>query len=175
MKRAVEMNAPKFNRVLKGMVLAMSLLLAACAPAINDISTDLTDPPVFKTLREGKKQTYPEKNAEKQRAHYADLGPLLLPMSPEAAFLRALKVAHDMEWDVVTIAPEEGRIEAVDTTLIFRFKDDVVVRVRAEGTGSRIDVRSASRVGKGDLGKNAARIREYLGRIRAASQRGKGA
>ena len=58
--------------------------------------------------------------------------------------------------------PADGRIEATDTTRWFGFKDDVVVRVKPEGTGSRVDVRSLSRVGRSDVGKNASRIRAYL-------------
>jgi uncharacterized protein (DUF1499 family) len=66
----------------------------------------------------------------------------------------------------VSEAPAEGRLEATDTTFWFGFKDDVVVRVRPDGTGSRVDVRSLSRVGRSDLGMNARRIRRFLERLR---------
>ena len=61
--------------------------------------------------------------------------------------------------------PDQGRIEATDTTLWFGFKDDIVVRVTAQDSASRIDVRSVSRVGKSDVGTNASRIRNYLLKI----------
>jgi uncharacterized protein (DUF1499 family) len=74
-----------------------------------------------------------------------------------------------MGWAIVASVPAEGRIEASDTTFWFRFVDDVVIRVRATPGGSRIDVRSKSRVGRSDVGTNAARIRSYLSRLRAAA------
>ncbi|HEU0306092.1 MAG TPA: DUF1499 domain-containing protein, partial [Lysobacter sp.] len=74
----------------------------------------------------------------------------------------AQQVARDMGWELVAADATAGRIEATDTTLWFGFKDDIVVRVEAEGSGSRIDVRSLSRVGKSDVGTNAKRIHAYL-------------
>ena len=74
-----------------------------------------------------------------------------------------------MGWEIVSSDPAGGRIEATDTTFWFGFKDDVVVRVVSQPNGSRIDVRSVSRVGIGDLGANAARIRSYLAALKAAS------
>jgi len=68
----------------------------------------------------------------------------------------------------VAAVPGEGRLEATATTAWFGFKDDVVVRIRAEGSGSRVDVRSLSRIGVSDLGTNAARVRAFLGRLRAS-------
>jgi uncharacterized protein (DUF1499 family) len=81
---------------------------------------------------------------------------------PARAFERALAVARAQGWEIVAAVPAEGRIEATDTTRFFGFKDDIVIRVKAEGAGSRVDVRSLSRVGKSDVGKNASRIRAYL-------------
>jgi uncharacterized protein (DUF1499 family) len=70
-----------------------------------------------------------------------------------------------MGWTIVAAEPAAGRIEATATTRWLGFKDDVVVRIRPDAGGSRVDVRSVSRVGKSDLGTNARRIREYLGRL----------
>ena len=81
---------------------------------------------------------------------------------PARAFERALDAARGQGWEIVASVPADGRIEATDTTRFFGFKDDVVVRVKPEGSGSRVDVRSLSRVGKSDVGKNASRIRAYL-------------
>ena len=71
-----------------------------------------------------------------------------------------------MGWDIVAVAPQDLRIEATDTTLLFGFKDDVVVRIRPQDGGSRVDVRSVSRVGGSDVGTNARRVREYLGKVK---------
>jgi uncharacterized protein (DUF1499 family) len=73
--------------------------------------------------------------------------------------------AEGMGWEVVGRDADTGRIEAVDTTRWFGFKDDIAIRVTPAGAGSRIDVRSKSRVGRGDLGTNARRIRAYLQRL----------
>lgn len=140
-------------------------------PPIHDITTDTETPPAFVAilpLRRGAPNTAdyggPEVAAQ-QRSGYPDLVPLFLPDPPERVFTRALTAAHEMGWDIVAAEPAEGRIEASDTTFWFGFIDDIVVRVRPEKNGSRIDVRSVSRVGRSDVGTNAARITAYLARI----------
>ena len=92
--------------------------------------------------------------------------PAVLAMPPARAFDRALEAAKRQGWEIVAAVPGEGRIEATDTTRWFGFKDDVVVRVRPDGAGSRVDVRSVSRVGRGDVGTNARRIRGFLDALR---------
>lgn len=148
---------------------------ASRVPAIHDITTDTMQPPPFLAvvpLRAAALNPIeyggPE-IAAKQRAAYPDLGPLLISDPPARAFNRALAAARSMGWELVASDPASGRIEATDTTLWFGFKDDVVVRVTPQPTGSRVDVRSLSRVGGGDIGANAARIRSYLAALRAAS------
>jgi uncharacterized protein (DUF1499 family) len=103
--------------------------------------------------------------AAQQLKAYPDVRPLTLTVPPDATFEKALRTAREVGWDIVESRPDQGRIEATDTTLWFGFKDDIVVRVTASDSGSRIDVRSVSRVGQSDIGTNAARIRNYLSRI----------
>lgn len=143
------------------------------APWIHDISTDLSDPPPFVAilpLRAGAPNPAayggPEVAAA-QRQAYPDIQPLRLDTPPAAAFARALAAAKAMGWEVVAADPAAGRIEATATTLWFGFKDDVVVRVTPAESGSRVDVRSVSRVGKSDVGTNAKRIRAYLAKVAA--------
>jgi uncharacterized protein (DUF1499 family) len=138
---------------------------------IHDITTDTETPPVFVAilpLRAGAPNTAeyggPEIAAQ-QRAGYPDLGPLTLPVPTAQAFTRALTVAREMGWEIVASEANEGRIEATATTFWFGFKDDVVIRVTPSGSGSRIDVRSVSRVGRSDVGTNAKRITDYLSRL----------
>jgi len=143
-------------------------------PPIHDITTDLDDPPAFVAvlpLRGSNSNPVeygtaanmtPERQAELQRQAYPEIQPVLLGDSPDRAFQRALAAVEQLGWELVAQVPEEGRIEATDTTFWFRFKDDVVIRIRAEGDGSRIDARSTSRVGVSDVGKNAARLREFF-------------
>lgn len=146
----------------------MRLIAAARAPIMNDISTDLADPPKFSAARPGRgvPRDYPMRQAEKQRAAYPGVKPLMLAMPVPRAFGIALEAAKQMGWELVAAERDEGRIEAVATTRIFRFKDDVVIRLTAEEGGTRLDMRSKSRVGKGDLGKNAARIRDYFAAVK---------
>jgi uncharacterized protein (DUF1499 family) len=140
-------------------------------PPIHDITTDLDRPPKFVAvlpLRVGAPNpaTYGGSAvAEAQRRSYPDIKPLLLSVPVAAAYQQALASARGMGWELVASDSAAGRIEATATTPWFGFKDDVVVRVRPDGSGSRIDVRSVSRVGKSDVGANAKRIRTYLADI----------
>jgi hypothetical protein len=131
-------------------------------PAINDITTDTENPPQFMT---GQKPYPGSQFAQKQRAAYPDLLGVTVSLPPREAFARAVAAAEAMGWEVVGRDADAGRIEAVDTTRWFGFKDDIAVRITPAGAGSRIDVRSKSRVGRGDLGTNARRIRAYLQRL----------
>lgn len=144
---------------------------AQSLPLIHDITTDLENPPVFVDilpLRADAPNTAeyggPDLAAQ-QREGYPDLGPLILSDPPQQAFERAVAAAQDMGWAIVATVPAEGRLEATDTTFWFGFKDDVVVRVSQAESGSRIDVRSVSRVGRSDVGTNAKRIVAYLAQI----------
>jgi uncharacterized protein (DUF1499 family) len=141
---------------------------AQSVPPIHDVSTDTENPPPFVAVlpaRQGASNPAqyggPEVAAQ-QHAAYPDLKPVTLADPPARAFERALEAARGQGWEIVDAAPADGRIEATDTTFWFGFKDDVVVRVKPDGAGSRIDVRSLSRVGRSDVGKNASRIRAYL-------------
>ncbi|MEX2496224.1 MAG: DUF1499 domain-containing protein [Woeseia sp.] len=137
-------------------------------PYIHDITTDTRHPPEFVDIAPLRATApnpvkYPgEETAEQQREAYPHLRPLELDLPPAKAFDRALDTATRQGWEIVAAVPEEGRIEATATTFWFGFKDDVVIRVTPAGDGSRIDVRSKSRVGRSDVGANAARIRDFL-------------
>ncbi len=144
---------------------------AKASPPIHDITTDTENPPRFVAiiaLRQGSPNSVEyqgEAVAGRQRMAYPDIRPVTLAEPPDAAFKRALTAARDIGWQIVAAVPAQGRIEATDTTLWFGFKDDIVVRVTPTAAGSRLDVRSVSRLGEGDLGKNAARIRAYVRRL----------
>jgi uncharacterized protein (DUF1499 family) len=144
---------------------------ARSLPPIHDITTDLADPPAFVALAAVRSKA-PNgvayeglKAAQGQNQAYGDIQPRTLPMPPREAMQRAIDVSRAMGWEVVASDAITGRIEATATTRWFGFRDDVVVRIRPEGAGSRVDVRSASRVGVSDVGANAARVREFLGRL----------
>jgi len=145
---------------------------AQAVPPIHDISTDLENPPTFVAvvpLRADAPNSLDRPTAvtEQQRKGYPDLAPLTLGIPTTAAFPRALTVARQMGWEIVVADEASGRIEATDTTRWFGFKDDVVVRVMPWGAGSRVDVRSVSRVGRSDIGTNARRIRAFLAAVQS--------
>jgi uncharacterized protein (DUF1499 family) len=142
--------------------------LRGVVPPIHDITTDTDNPPAFLAalkLRPAGSNTVAYEGpalAGKQHAAYPDIAPVKMSVAPADAFTRALDTAKAMPgWTVVDADPASGRIEANETSRWFRFTDDVVIRVAADGAGSRIDVRSVSRVGRSDFGVNAGRIRAY--------------
>lgn len=145
---------------------------ARTVPPIHDITTDTAQPPEFvaiRPLRAGAPNAIEYGGAEvarAQRAAYPDVQPVRLAVPPAVAFERALHAVQALGWDLVSADAASGRIEATDTTLWFGFKDDVVVRIRPDGTGTRIDVRSLSRVGGSDVGANAQRIRAFIRALR---------
>ena len=146
----------------------------AGVPRINDYTTDVADPPVFKhaaTLpaNAGRDLGYPPAFVAEQRQCCADLAPMKLTISPSDAFVRARHVAELMpSWTVTSANPQARTIEAVSESALFHIKDDVVIRVRPDDGGGRIDMRSKSRDGKGDFGVNAARIRAFAAALGAA-------
>jgi Protein of unknown function (DUF1499) len=143
-------------------------------PAIYDVTTDPIDPPRFDAIarlrpRDANPVTYAGLyTAEQQRAAYSDIEPDLTDSSPLEAYNAALKVITKRKWHIVDArppqgaTPREGRIEAIALTPLLGFREDVAVRVRATPDGARIDIRSASRYGRHDLGANAARVRALV-------------
>jgi uncharacterized protein (DUF1499 family) len=152
---------------------AQWFLQAHAAPRINDITTDLVSPPamvVTQQMRKGAANPSPypgAKVAAEQRAAYPDILPIILTVSPTEAFRRVDQVATAMGLEIVARALAEGRIEAVATSEWFGLQEDIVIRIRPEGAaGSRIDIRSKSRLGESDFGVNARRIRAFTERLR---------
>jgi uncharacterized protein (DUF1499 family) len=143
-------------------------LQGAKAPPIHDITTDMEAPPYFTaahTLRGpgDNSADYPGATvAAQQLVAYSDIIPLETALPPDEAFAAALAVLEQLGWRSIAQDSDQGRIEAVDRSLLFGFTDDIVIRITAVANGSRVDIRSASRAGVGDLGVNAARIRNFM-------------
>ena len=144
-------------------------------PPIHDVTTDTVNPPEFIALTDprpnsrntldyfgkGERQDwYPSRQLEFEP--YSDIKPIISTLSPDEAYARALTVAEGMGWEIIGADPVAKRFEGTATTPIFRFVDDTVVVITATNNGSRIDVRSVSRIGVGDIGVNAIRIREFI-------------
>jgi len=149
------------------------LRMAKVVPMIHDITTDTENPPKFVSILPLRKDAPNSANyggpeiAAKQHAAYPDIQPLEIGITPAKAYDRALATARQLGWQIVDGNPMEGRIEATATTRWFGFKDDVVIRIiPTSNNGCRLDIRSASRVGKSDIGTNACRIRTFLKRFK---------
>lgn len=168
-------------RALIGTTLALVIGISAAAvplslyraanisQGVNDITTDTDNPPVLSVLLRYRTEPhvtnaiYPgEKSARVQRDIYPDIQPAHVAMPPIQAFARALGTATGMGWTVVAADSNSGVIEAYDRTLWYGFTDDIVIRVKVDGDGSRVDVRSKARLNGNDFGKNAERVRAYL-------------
>lgn len=128
-------------------------------PRINDITTDVDDPP---ELENGKR--FPKSFKKIVERHYPDLKPLEIELDRKAVLQAALELAQRMRgWTVTQAEKEAGLIQGFAVTAVFRFTDDFAIRVReGEGGGTQVDMRSKSRVGVGDLGANAKRIRSFF-------------
>jgi hypothetical protein len=155
---------------------------ALTCPRIHDISTDTDHAPVFVALKPDRQGalTPPEYDGPKlargpdgktattaalQRKYYPDIFSRAEITTRDKLFDRAVKTAYRMGWQVVAVVPKEGRIEAVDTGMLFGLTEDIVIRVKAAGMGARLDIRSKSRQPiweESDIGSNAAHIRGYL-------------
>src|ERR1700730_13740699 len=170
---------PAMAAVAIGLLASVRLVSWIAAARIHEISTDLTDPPAFvavAALRRDAHAVNPSEYVsrvsapgggiievpELQRQRYPDIQPLRLALAPAAALQAAQRAAQHLRWQIDAYVPGDGRLEATDTSAFFGFKDDVVVRVRASDAGSRVDVRSKSRVGLSDVGANARRVRAFL-------------
>ena len=156
-----------------GAVFLALALRSAGAPRINDFTTDPADPPAFShaaTLppNVGRDMSYPKAFAAVQHDCCADLRPARVRMGAPAALARADEVVRQMGLTVTWSDPSAGLLEATATSRLFGFHDDIAIRVRPEPDGTaRVDVRSKSRDGQGDLGVNAARIRTFVQEIEA--------
>ena len=141
---------------------------ATSVPRIHDITTDTDSVPEFVAITPLRADAsnpvaYPGAEvAEQQRAAYPEIQPLASDQPAAVVFSEAATLADELGWTVVAQAPEQGRIEAFDTTFWFGFIDDVVIRITGSADQTVVDVRSKSRVGLSDVGKNAARIEAFL-------------
>ncbi|HEX9810422.1 MAG TPA: DUF1499 domain-containing protein [Alphaproteobacteria bacterium] len=143
------------------------------SPRLSDITTDMLNPPAFVAIVELRRQAnarnpveYGADKAALQRRYYPDLAPVIVNLPPAEAFDRALAVVRDLGWTMVAADKDAGRIEAYDTTFWFGFVDDVVIRVARAEQGTRVDIRSSSRIGRREAGMNAKRVRAFLAAMR---------
>lgn len=144
---------------------------AQSVPPIHDITTDTENPPQFNMILGLRKDALNPAEyggpgtSSQQLTAYPDIKPVMLAVTPAKAFELCLATAREMGWDIINAKSDEGIIEGTDTTFWFGFKDDIVIRITPSEKGSRIDLRSVSRVGKSDVGTNAKRIRNFKNKL----------
>jgi uncharacterized protein (DUF1499 family) len=147
-------------------------MTAKKVPPIHDITTDLANPPQFVRVAALRgKDDHPAAYdgpavAEQQRKAYPDLAPLVLKAPRDKVFAGAQAAIASMGLELVEADAAQGRIEATATSMLFGFKDDVVVRIADDPNGTKVDLRSKSRVGRNDFGMNAKRIRALQAKLR---------
>jgi len=153
--------------VVPGTVLMLSLLAnRGDIPPIHDITTDTINPPEFVAAVAARGSDSnpldikPDTIAQ-QKVAYPDISPVIVDLATTEAFARSVAAAKALGWEVIAQDEQTGTLEAVDTTAIMGFKDDIAIRISREGDSSIIDLRSVSRVGVSDLGANAKRIRAF--------------
>ncbi|MBX3617389.1 MAG: DUF1499 domain-containing protein [Nitrosomonas sp.] len=179
--RARQAKEPELAATLGGSILALLIVVplftAALSglgkPPIHDITTDLRNPPDFIAISSIRSVTdnplnrsEPEDLASLQQESYPDLSSLVIDRPFEQVFEQAITLVKKQDWEIALASAANGRIEATASTFVMGFKDDVVIRIQAEGHQTRVDMRSVSRVGRGDLGANAQRIRSFLSALK---------
>lgn len=163
---------------------------AQSIPPIHDISTDLVEPPTFSDAVAHARAAVPSGNdlellgardsegraiIDLQREAYPDIAAIPTGLGQARAFDIALALAREQGWILGRVDAASGVIEATAESFWYGFVDDIAVRVRADGSGARIDMRSVSRVGMSDLGANAARMRPFLAELQRRLQEVEGA
>jgi len=151
--------------------LGTQVFTATSVPEIHNISTDTVNPPKFEkvvSLRDESNNPL-EYNiaalAEVQSKAYPNVKTLITDLDVVAAHARAKSIIESMGLELVNSDPENGIIEATETTTIWGFKDDLVVRINEKEGMTAVDLRSVSRIGRSDLGANAKRIERFLAKF----------
>lgn len=163
--------------VLFGMLMLIAPIISLPSllklPRIYEVSTDLVHAPLFDNLakeRHHRDKSFRQETALLQAKAYPDIKPLIINRSREDAYSAVLETVQKLKWKVsVQTAPsptESGKIEATDRTLIFGFIDDVVIRITGNSRQAQVDVRSSSRYGQHDLGRNAARVEHLFAEVK---------
>lgn len=168
------------SMILVGFLLSLSVTSAGLywqfkaqsVPPIHDITTDLESPPEFVAMVR-LRQDAPnppeyagEESAAAQREAYPHIQPLMLNAPKEEVIDEIVNLIAGRGWDMVAINRQEGRVEATEKLAWFGFKDDVVLRISESNGGTRVDMRSKSRIGRSDIGVNADRIDSFLSDLR---------
>ncbi len=173
--------------LLTGFFLALCLLAypsflaiqAVRLPVLNDVSTDLDDPPAFSLSHKAlaargdwAPASIPAAARALQAKAYPDVQPIFLDLDGDEAFNMVLHAAAARHWTIIEAIPPGGRlglghVDAIAHGMVFGFPDDIAIRIRPLAGQTRVDVRSVSRVGRHDFGANARRIEAFADELNA--------
>ena len=174
MRKTLTLSSGVIALVFSVVAIAMPLNMmnkAKSVPAIHDISTDLVNPPKFVAIAPLRAEApnpveyAGEETAVQQRKAYPELATLSFAQSKADLMAASEQAVKNLGFAVVSANTATGIVEATDTTTWFGFKDDVVIRIKDEGSQRFVDIRSKSRVGRSDLGKNAERIHSIINEL----------
>jgi len=174
MRKTLTLSSGIIALVFSVVAIAMPLNMmnkAKSVPAIHDISTDLVNPPKFVAIAPLRAEApnpveyAGEETAVQQRKAYPELATLSFAQSKADLMAASEQAVKNLGFAVVSANTATGIVEATDTTTWFGFKDDVVIRIKDEGSQRFVDIRSKSRVGRSDLGKNAERIHSIINEL----------
>lgn len=174
MRKTLTLSSGVIALVFSVVAIAMPLNMmnkAKSVPAIHDISTDLVNPPKFVAIAplranaSNPVEYAGEEIAVQQRKAYPELATLSFAQSKADLMTASEQAVKNLGFAVVSANTATGIVEATDTTTWFGFKDDVVIRIKDEGSQRFVDIRSKSRVGRSDLGKNAERIHSIINEL----------
>ena len=170
-RKTVSLASAAIAVIFSAIAIALPLGMMTTAknvPPIHDISTDLVNPPEFVAIAPLRADApnpveyAGAEAAEQQRTAYPDLQTLTYSQSKSELVEASKQAIENLGWELVNTDADKGIVEATETTAWFGFKDDVVVRVTDNDSERLVDIRSKSRIGKSDLGKNAARIHALI-------------
>ena len=176
MRKTVTLGSAATAVIFSAIAIAMPLNMmntAKSVPPIHDISTDLVNPPEFIAIAplradaSNPVEYAGEETAVQQRKAYPELATLNFAQSKTDLVKATEQAVQNLGWELVNTDISKGIVEATETTAWFGFKDDVVVRINDEGSERFVDIRSKSRVGRSDLGKNAERIHTLINELNA--------
>ena len=167
---------PSRGKLLAGLVASLALagflasrpMVAGEVPPLHDISTDLANPPEFEAIKLREDNLVGVDTVDNWRkvhaAAYPDVRPIEIARPVAAVTADAVRLAQEQGWTIVKSDPARGHVEVTASVSYIRFHDDVVLRITPtqRGAVSRVDMRSVSRIGIGDLGVNSKRIHAFL-------------
>ncbi|MBH0020070.1 DUF1499 domain-containing protein [Pseudoalteromonas arctica] len=174
MRKTLTLSSGVIALVFSVVAIAMPLNMmnkAEGVPAIHDISTDLVNPPKFVAIAplranaSNPVEYAGEETAVQQRKAYPELVTISFAQSKADLMTASEQAVKNLGFALVSANTATGIVEATDTTTWFGFKDDVVIRIKDEGSQRFVDIRSKSRVGRSDLGKNAERIHSIINEL----------